>query len=245
MDELLSKNGIETIDKYANLPIGERAIRCPYYKNSTLARALSVYSGKGSPQEIVDEVSELSHKERIDFSSCSDSQVRDFLIEHGIGIDCSGFVSNVLNDINPEIIRGIQLDKARKNPIMNWYVNRFRKISNISVKTLTSDKNAHEIKSLHDIRPADMIETRNGQHVLLVFRVVMAEDYVREIEYAHSTMYYGKENGVRKGTIKITQKDKDLGNQEWTEVDDNTGVNYTHEGYLDGGRVFRLRYFTN
>ncbi len=234
MEEKLSKKGMSVIRQYLHLPLDTKtAVPCPYFKNTHISNGIRVLVGKGSPRDIADEITELAHKERVDIRSISKDKIRDFLIEKKIGIDCSGLVAQILFAIDSSSINKIHINRKKGSVFKNWITNRFRKIENISVMTLTSFDNSDIVDDMHKIIPGDLIRTRNGKHVLLVTRVKRNEGLVEEIEYVHSTSYYAPEHGVRVARINIKHPQRQLHEQEWTETDTNTGENYTLNGYLE------------
>lgn len=246
MNESIDKKGQEVINSYLHLSIAGHDIQCPYFKNNPeIKQGVRAQVGKGTPQEITEEAEIIAAQEKIDLGSLSDHEVRTFLINRGLGVDCSGFIVQVFDHVDPAIIKRINISEIHSNPVKRWAVNKLRKKENISAHALTSGKNADRIPIYHDIRSGDMIRTRGGNHVLLVTRVEHDGAHVARITYFHATGYYGDTNGVRSGDITITAPHDALEKQDWSETEEGTDRNYTLEGYIEGrsdSGVFRLRH---
>jgi len=225
------------INEYNTLPIGEKAVKVPYFMNIKKRRAgLRVLVGKGDPGEIVREVYVTSQVKGFDLNKASIDQIRKFMIDSNIGIDCSAFIVHIYNS---------WLRSENKSPLINYLrfpkndfvqkLKRFlRPVENIGANLLTGDLNAKKITKVNDIVPGDLIRSKgrhkNSHHVLLIIRVMKEDNQVREIDYIHSTKEYGSENGIRQGKIIVTDTNKALKDQEWQEIQNIR--NWTHEGFL-------------
>lgn len=228
--------------KYINLPFKVKGTAVPYYKNSSLKSDIAVFVGKGSPDEIVEEAYNFARVENINIDSMNNVEIRDFLISHNLGIDCSGFVSNIL---------AVE-EKLDRVYIEGSFLRRFlakRKMrENISVKVLTNEQNSYKIDNWREVKPYDLIITRKRKHVLLVSRVEKdEEEKIRYIYYWHATLYYEKGGGVREGKIEVVDLEADLKKQKWLEIDER-GRNYTLEGFLDddgSNGIYRLRFLSD
>jgi hypothetical protein len=89
---------IKVINEYLNLQLGGKSVPCPYYMNVRKDRmGLTALLGKGNPGEIEREVKVWAKLRGFDLEAASISQIRDFMRGKGIGIDCSGFIANVLS----------------------------------------------------------------------------------------------------------------------------------------------------
>ena len=97
----LPKSAQNVIDAYWNLKVSEgKHVRCPYFRNPRSGRdrwGLTAYSGKGSPQEIEDELRIIEKLENVDFSGMQESEIRDIMRKRKLGIECSGFIVRVLD----------------------------------------------------------------------------------------------------------------------------------------------------
>lgn len=237
MEESLPIQIQEFIKEYEGLSLGGKLVQCPYFMNIQKKKDLRAMLGKGTPEEIITEANIWAKVKGVQFRNMSEEEIKNFLINRGIGIDCSGFVSHVLNE-------WYLLEKGKsiwneiytpRKSLLNWIKFKLRPVEKIGANLLTSTKNATEI-SLKEIHPGDVVrlkwKKRNSHHILLVYQVERNENGdVVKIVYKHSTPYYDKNNGVKTGEIEITDVSQSLENQNWTEKDEH-GVNFTHEGYM-------------
>lgn len=236
--QIMPKTAQQMVYEYQHLPLGGKSVVCPYHINIRKERVgLRVLVGKGDPGEIVKEVKVWAKLKDFDLYKADEKQIRDFMIERSIGIDCSGFVTHVLGYwIKSEHRRRLwELVEYKNNDILSRIRRFFRPIENLGANTLTNLINCDTITNVNDIQPGDLIRSKgkvkNSHHVSLISKVTKVNGKTTEIEYVHSQRYYGDQNGVKFGLIKITDLKKPLHKQEWLEVLD--GVNYTLNGYLN------------
>lgn len=242
----LSERALKTIHDYFYLPIGGKTVSCPYWNNARAkARGgLRVFTGKGSVADILEEVALLEKKRKINLSELSADEIKKFLVDNGIGIDCSGFVYHILDSE----LRAIHKKKLSSHLSFTLLPNFLRRIlaklrpaQNASVSIITQEKNSSKIK-LKEIKPGDMIiMLKSGQkydrdHILLIdkvnynpadCRISAAEDKKpKSLNYVHSFVWNkdGKYNGgVKQGKIIFTDINKGLLEQTWEE-DEKTGL---------------------
>lgn len=259
--ENLPSSAQHVIKHYFNLQINNKKIPSPYYTNekntgrhkrnypvpsdidrfkkkNTKRRALV---GKGSPGEIEKIVRECGKKYNFALDKASKRDIRDFMEIHGIGIDCSGFVVWILNEVFKEkyqkpIWSFIDMET---NSLIRKALFKLRPIENISVRVLT--KNSNSVRKISDVQVGDLVITRNGEHVLLITKVAYDKNN-RPIyfEYVNSTWWYGKENGVRKGSVEIINPGGYLMEQNWKE-DFDKNTNWTFEGVKNNSKIVRLK----
>ena len=163
--------------------------------------------------------------------------IRQFLVDNNLGVDCSGFVTNVLQK---HFLETKKIDLARKlfvvskKNILRWIISRLRPVEQISVGVYANDRNTMIINDLKMIEPADLIimlktgPNKNHNHILLVTEVDGDK-----IKYAHARAWSGEGkygHGVSDGEIIITNPEKGLLDQNWKEKD-KTGEN--NETYLE------------
>lgn len=218
----LTREALQVIDSYQNLSIGKHKILCPYFNNrrSGVRGALRVLIGKGTPQEIEEEAVLFALREKIDLDSLNEEELKKFLIYHNLGIDCSGFIYHILD---------AELGGLKKHLKHPWIKNPLRKliaklrvVENTGVSTFNNDVNTTEIK-LSDVQPGDMIVMMNTglkndlHHILIVHEV--SESLIK---YSHSFQFTtdGQYNhGIKQGEIKITKPNKNILEQEWSEIE--------------------------
>lgn len=255
MTNSLSPAAKKIIQDYLNLPfVGVPGVRCPYFNNAKLGQRgqLKVLVGKGSPEEIVEEAKIISiqyHHNIFDkngvFNAHADHRaqheqvecIRQFLIDNNLGVDCSGFITNVLQKHFWET-KKIDFAKsifiAPKKNFLRWLISRLRPIEQISVNVYANDKNTTLIKNISEIQSGDLITMlqtgprKTYNHILLVEEVDG-----KTIKYAHTRAWssegkYG--HGVSQGEITITDPKKGLLEQTWKEKDK---LNENNETYLE------------
>lgn len=245
MIQKLPSQALGLIDTYEHLSLGNTVVQCPYFKNTKGIRAgLRVQLGKGSIDEITEEVTTKAKIHSVKLEALSADDIREFMKKEGIGIDCSGFIAQIFFTLDPNALKKIAARSFFKSP---WraIISRLRPIENISVKVLTSAQHSTKLKNWNEVKPGDIIRTRKGDHALLVTQTTRNDHSgLKEIHYAHSTGFYESTNGVRNGKILIVYPQEALSDQEWTETD-NQGVNHTYQGFLDDdgtNGIYRINY---
>lgn len=262
MENKLSPAAQKMIQEYISLPFANMAgVRCPYFNNARLGQRgqLKVLVGKGTPEEIVEEAKIISiqyNKNVFDkngvFSAHADHPaeheqaecIRQFLVDNSLGVDCSGFVANVLRAHFKEIKKIDLVKKLFITPKINllrWLISRLRPMEQINVSVLADEKNSEIITDLTAVRPADLIvmlktgPNKNHNHILLV-----TETAANKIHYAHARAWseegkYG--HGVSTGIIGITAPGQGLLAQTWEE---KGKINQDNETYLQAKQAITL-----
>jgi len=221
---MLSKNAQNLINDYISLPFKHaKGVRCPYINNARLKKRgqLRALIGKGTPEEIVEEVEIAAKQYGIELDKLDTKETKEFLIEKNIGIECSGFVIHILREQYLQI-RNTDILKEIKIPAKNFFrkiINKLRPAENINVKVLGSDENSEKINDWKNIEPGDMmimLDTKLGRdHIILI-----TDFKDNTIKYAHARAWssegkYG--HGVNTGEIKITHPQEGLLKQVWIE----------------------------
>lgn len=226
----------EFVKSYFELNIGQKKIVCPYFINLKKSKDLRVMVGKGTPEEIEIEARIWAKLKKVDLSAMSSKELRDFLIQRGIGIDCSGFVMHTLNFWH-KYQTGKSIWKKVKPQGNNLFIKIayfLKPIEKLGAEIITNKLNSRKI-DINEVRPGDLIRSKwkrkNSHHVMLVSKVHFNNKEVAEIEYVASEEFYGEESGMRRGRIIIEKPGKPLENQKWIDNDKN-GINHVYEGYL-------------
>ncbi|PIQ92424.1 MAG: hypothetical protein COV70_00635 [Parcubacteria group bacterium CG11_big_fil_rev_8_21_14_0_20_39_22] len=237
--ERLPKEATEIVDGYMSL-FGKRC-PCPYFNNTKggVRASLKVSGGKGLPEEIEEEVGILMLRAHIDKEKMEAEDIRKFMIDHKIGVDCSGLSYNILN-----AVRKSRREKSLRRSLSYPYaktpwrkiIARFRSIENTNVKTLAHDANSVQIK-MQEVRPGDMITmiyedkaVREYDHLLVVTEVERHDNEPIRIRYVNSVAWpsdgiYG--HGVSEGVIHIEKPGEDITKQRWVEKGKEGEENYT------------------
>jgi hypothetical protein len=212
----------EMIDEFMAIRVGGKKVCCPYYRNTSKERAgLRALIGKGDPGEIEKEVMVWAKLKDFDLNKSNIKQIRQFMVDNHIGIECSGFVVHVLN---------FWLKNEEKSPLIkhltfqnNSIVDRIRRflrpVENIGANILTNEDNCDKIIKMNEILPGDLIRSKgkvkNAHHVLLITKVIKENDKVVALEFAHSGETNDDFSGVRVEKIKITNPRGTLIKQDW------------------------------
>lgn len=241
---MLSPNAQKILNEYFNLPFpGVLGVRCPYFNNARRRRRaqLRVLVGKGMPREIVEEAQIISLQYRAGIfdhsgncclhggehagSHANAEEIRKFLIDNDLGVECSGFVTQILRahfleTKNIDIAHRFQKVSPRK--FLRYLIAGLRPIENISARTYVDDANTSRVDNISAVQPGDVIvvlETipdHKRNHILLV-----TENNNDVVKYAHARAWsregkYG--HGVAEGEIKLIKPNEGLLSQEWSEL---------------------------
>lgn len=221
----------ELINHYFNLEVNGRRVKAPYHINVKHVRAgLRSLVGKGTPQEIEEEVNIFAKLRNFNLKKASENEIRQFMQKEGIGIDCSGLVAQILDTW----LKSEKMGDLKSNinfPKLSFFkkmIIRIRPIENIGANLLTNNENSIPVE-LKNVQVGDLIRLKGiekGHHIAIITDVSE-----KGIEYVHSTKHYGQDNGIRKGKIEILDKNKDLEHQNWLEKDEK-GVCWTLKQYM-------------
>lgn len=233
----LPKSAQLIINQYRMLNLGGKNVQCPYFINTKRRKDLRAMVGKGTPVEILMESKIWEKLKGVNFDELDSKEIKEFLLNKGIGIDCSGFVLHVLNAwYRDRKGKDIWKDlKIYENNIMSRLRFFLRPAENMGANTLTGDINTKQIV-INEVLPGDLIRSKwkkvGTHHVHLVYEVQRIDNKVKLIKYVHATPYYGEDSGVKFGEIEIIDQNNDLKDQKWNEID-SRGVNFSYEGFLN------------
>ncbi len=226
----LSPQTLECIDRYLNMTIGSATTPVLYFNNKTTGRrgALAVHVGKGTPDDISQEVITILFKKKIPVDTLTSESLRMIMSEHHIGIDCSGFVYQTLNV--ESISRGqgsLRTHLSFKNRgLLGSLSARMHPEKNASVIVFADDTNSLPV-TLADVLPGDLIvmigtsQAADRDHILLIHRIDYDESSrPSRLHYSHSVAHpedglYG--TGVRQGTIDLSPLHSSLLDASWQE----------------------------
>jgi hypothetical protein len=237
--------GAAVIESYVMLKLANRHVVAPYFMNEPGRKGRRVSVGKGTARALERETIRLAKRHRLELQSATSDQIRQFMIDHKLGIDCSGLVAWILYEILRE-----------KNGQSLWRTIKFsgslprrklarhlRPVENISARLLTGPRNAVVIRDLRDVRPGDLIRSLNGNHVILITEVGFDDHNVPVyLRYVNSTEWSGVKYGVRFGLIDIIAPHKNILAQTW--IDGEDGVNWLFDAasnFPDDTKIVRLK----
>lgn len=242
---IISPNARAVIDAYLTLAVGTKP-SCPYYNNRRFKNrgGLRVMIGKGSPAEIVEEVAIMAKLARIDINSLATDKLKEFLVESGLGVDCSGFAYHVLNALAQEKA-GKSIASyvtSMRTGLIGRLLARLRPAENLGVNSFRNDKNSTSI-SPTDAKPGDIItfigtgKEKTYNHILVITAVERSENGIR-LTYAHSYAWPSDglyNTGVREGDIIV--RDNDILTGTWKERGVTGADNYTYQSAVDAKEV--------
>lgn len=238
--KLLSPRALSVIDQYLHFKFGAAVCSVPYFNNKTVrARAaLRVAIGKGSPQDIYEEIQAVAVKQHVISEALSDEALKKLLVEYNFGIDCSAFAFYVLNAENQELGKGPlerHLSFVNCTGIVGKIRCALRPVENCDVATLAHDKNSIAVEA-RDIQPGDMItmlgdseenepssaSLRRGErdHILIVHQIEYQNFVPYKIHYSHAVAYPEdgiQGTGIKQGEIDILDPAKPLLEARWHE----------------------------
>ncbi len=238
---MLSPQAETVINDYLTLPFPNRQVACPYYNNrrSGMRGGLRVLIGKGSPEDIAEEALIISLKDKIDLERLDNETLQKFLVDHKLGVDCSGFAYHVLNAELCALHKkklGDALYFPQAKNIFRKLIIKMRPAENAGVKVLAHDRNS-TVVPVSEARPGDFIIMlgTNPQHDydhVVVITDVKKEKNITVLTYTHALQWAadGKYNhGVRRGMIIINYPDAPLTEAAWTEQNCTGDHNETYQ----------------
>lgn len=235
----LTEKALAVIQAYMHLPIGSN-VPCPYHNNRRhkVRAGLRALVGKGSVNDIVDEATIVSIREKKPLAALTSPELAKFLVDHHIGIDCAGFAYYVLGEESRALNRGTFRKRLRypfaTSPLRKLII-LLRKVENAGVSTFAHPDNSREV-ALAEVKPGDFIAmTYAGvgttlDHMVIIHAVDKENGQVKTIHYSNATQWPSDglyNHGVRQGTIEILDPTKSIINQYWVENGKAGNENYT------------------
>lgn len=219
------KKALLLLDRYMNLKIGDKRLRTTYWRDRR--KLLGFLGGKGRPDELENAIVMEVNKRELDLTTMTEHELRAFMKQAKIGVDCSGLVYQLLTAFDSSFENKVVPTPGGK-PDND---KRFR----TNADTLTNEQNTVTVDKLSDIRFGDLIRMDGGRHVLIVVQVT--DDMIR---YAHSSDMT-KTTGVHIGRIKIENPELGLEQQHWMEKTVRGGTFREKYDPSKGDGVFRLK----
>ncbi len=229
----LSEQAAQVISAYESLSIGGKHIRCPYFNNkkSGARAALKVLVGKGSPKEIEEEAKMIALAMRTQLDTYTEEQLRKFLVEHNLGVECSGFAYHVLDAELQS--KGSSLKDVLSFPgksFIRRLLASWRTIENTNVQVFADDANS-TVVPYSSAKAGDMIimlgtgTTHTLDHILVVTEVTDGVlHYVHALNWKQDGLY---NHGIRHGYITMQKPAGGLLDQTWTESGESDAKNET------------------
>ena len=198
----------QTLKDYLSLEIAGKKVAIPYFIEKRGKKNFFVpFSGKGKPESLKNTVIFFALKEGVDLALLSQKELEEFLVKHRIGIDCSGFVYNLLDTSLKKIghpgidgfLRGIKKGGRR----MKWGFG----VRGVDSRSFLSEENSFFVP-LKEAKPGDIIflshKRSTYNHLMLVL-----EKKKDTLIYTHVSSAIGEKPVVRVAKAKV-EKDKIL-----------------------------------
>ena len=156
----------------------------------------------------------FSIRERAGIKKMDPGELKKFLVDHNLGVDCSGFAYHVLD---AELkARGKSKMSSSVKPWNGFYrkIKHFlRPAENTGVSTFSHDQNSILVEQ-ESVQSADfvsVIDAESGRNHMLVVESAQKENGVMKFACVHSIAYskdgvYG--TGVRRETLTIADMKK-------------------------------------
>jgi hypothetical protein len=231
----LSPLAQKVIEKYLALPLGA-GCSTPYFNNrrKRIRGGLRALVGKGAPEEIAEEAEMFSIRERAGIKKMESGALKRFLVDHNLGIDCSGLAYQVL-----EAESLARTGKRLRSAVRPWsgfkrrLLHIVRPSENSGVSTFSHSQNSIAVSEA-DIRAGDFISiigtgAEKKYNHMMVVESVEASGSTKKINYIHSYMWPEDglyDHGVRRGIISI-ENDTPIISGVWTEKGKMSKDNYT------------------
>ncbi len=246
---MLSPAAQKIINDYLSLPFEQvQSVSCPYYNNKrqVLRGGLRAGVGKGSPDDIVEEALIQSLHDKKNLNTMTDEEIKKFLVDHHLGVDCSAFVYYILDAELKSLSKGSIKKYLHfpyiKNPLRHL-LTKLRTAENTDVKTLAHARNSNQVE-LKNVQPGDFVVLLGGgreherDHIIIITDVKKENNVPVTLEYAHSDEWPsdGRYNhGVRIGTMRINNVNGSILDQPWSERKDaNVNELFKQAGYSVG-----------
>ncbi len=226
--KLILQPALDTIDQYLHFKVGGGECAVPYFNNKRTAQraALRALVGKGSPKELFDEVEIKTLQNKTLLSAFTDETLKKFMVDEGLGIDCSGLAYYILDAESRARGKG-PLDRhltfGHARGLIKYIATKLNPVKNADVLAFVADKNSAAI-GLASVQPGDFIAMTGADsecnHIITIHQADYQNFMPIAIHYTHSIALpedgqYG--HGVRQGRIEILDPSKDILDQTWIE----------------------------
>ncbi|HYD35362.1 MAG TPA: hypothetical protein VD999_04805 [Vitreimonas sp.] len=231
---------------FVNFNLDGIKVELPYFISDGNRTYYWRSEGKGSLITLQREIKAYLAQTQQELTSIKRADLKTKLQQARIGLDCSGYIYQLLDMYWQE-----QYGYSIKRHLLRYpgwqgqlekMILSFRRERKISAHTLTNALNTFPIEQTKDIKVGDLLrltaEEWHGKHVALVTTVTPST-----ITYTHSGLLTEK-NGPHFATIKIVKPSAGLEKQHWQEKY-HDGRNYGYYAYRleNGDGVRRLKYW--
>lgn len=245
-NSIAPKEVLDVIEKYRKLRYKNFVTKVPYFRNKPMSFFVPpVESGKGSPDEIQRYIDEVIAKSPQAHKINSNEMLRNVLIRFQIGVDCSGFVYNVLDTwAQVKHKKPLSYFLPKENPIfLRKFLSRiFKPQSSMSADDFTSEPFARQIDGTLNIRAGDLIRTKYGHHVLIIVSTEIVGNNYELVAFQSSDSHIP--HGLVETLIQVPCEDLNLALGSWTDMRTwRTYEKISFFGYVQGeGSVWRPKF---
>lgn len=178
----------EAYEKFI-LSLGGKRVPTPYRRNEigSYQKLGAEFQGKSSPETLIKTTKKLAKEQDFILDRATVEEIREFMRQNKLGIDCSGFSHRMLSFLTESIGLG-SLETASGLP----HVGR------TNVSRLTSDEFTVPVPEFDKTRPGDLIKFDSNTDI--PHCVIILENAIGKITYAHSCENTNP-TGVHTGTI--------------------------------------------
>jgi hypothetical protein len=180
------------------LPLGGKKIPTPYHRNKkgSYQKPKPQFQGKSSARTILKTAQKLAQDKNFDFEKATTEEIRQFLTDNKLGIDCSGFIYRMLDYLVQKLGKG-NLQQAAG----------VEHIGRTNVAKLTSDEFSVPVENFDKAQAGDIIRLNSADDILHGVLILDKKDGV--ITYAHSSSVTNP-SGVHQGQIIDGQLPEEL-----------------------------------
>ncbi len=176
---------LQVTTKYQNIPFRDTTLKVPYFINTAeqvykqvmreagietdlIKKAIQLIKdgktplgstgGKGSPEQITADLARLVVElDRLSYSPTDPEIMRKWMVEMHVGLDCSGYIYNILTEIEKE-------QKTEILKLMAWADPETMKPSHAGAFIFDSEQ-LGEVTNYADLMPLDLLVTKDHTHI--------------------------------------------------------------------------------
>ena len=240
-EQIAFESALSLTEKFLNLEVESIVLRTSYWMNHDPGLQGSEYyqtfpqGGKRSPEEIINLIETAIHDKGVDISGLNEDELRRFMWEKGIGVDCSGFAYQVCREVF------VSLGGHDFDSVVIGRELEERGITKTAARDLTDSKNSFPIPNVNHVMPGDLIRCKGGRHVIVFLGINDSQ-----MECVHSSDAVATP-GVSRFLIAVTNPMGTIFEQEWGETrkGGRPYVDVLKEKYEDGDGIWRLNIINN
>lgn len=155
------------------LPLGGKKVPTPYRRNEVggFQKIGPEFQGKSSPETLTETTKKLAKEQKFDLDKASVKDIRNFMRQNKLGIDCSGFAYRSLNYL---------VEKIKGKPLTSFGLPH---VGRTNVAKLTSE--FCQKKEFKQIKPGDILRLNSAGDILHCLVILGVNG--SEITYMHSS----------------------------------------------------------